>query len=152
MSQLLAQSVTIDGHKRIDFDKRLVRKAMRSIGTRVRKLARQKVSGKASQRAGQYPGKRTGELRRSIKSKVSRPGFLVVVRPEKTERMKDFYPAFLWYGVTGNARRKDRRSQPKNGVWRIAPRDNYMIDALDETRSANQSDLQAALLGALKPR
>lgn len=149
---MLSESVTIAGHSRIDFDKVQVRRAMRKIGAKVRKDARRLVSRRAVSEADEYPGKRTGELARSIKSKVSRPGFLVAVRPDKTTRMDAFYPAFLGYGVTGAARRKDHRAQVKNGRWRIAPRKNYMIDALDDNRAWIQTVLKEALQGALKPR
>lgn len=127
---------TITGHSRIDFDKKKIRRAMRKFGAEIRKDARRRVSRRAVSAAGEYPGRDTGELFRSIKSKVSRPGFLVRISPEKTAGMKDFYPAFLFYGVTG----------------RIEPRGNYMTDALESRREFVQAGLRAALQDALVPR
>lgn len=127
---------TITGHSRIDFDKKKIRRAMRKFGAEIRKDARRRVSRRAVSGPGDYPGRDSGELFRSIKSKVSRPGFLVRISPEKTAGMKDFYPAFLFYGVTG----------------RIAPRRNYMVDALESRREFVQAGLRAALQDALVPR
>lgn len=148
----LPLSVTLAGHSRIDFDRRPVRRAMRKVGAEVRKDARRMVARRAISAAGQYPGRNSGALYRSIKARVSRSGFMVVVRPEKTPQMDEFYPAYLWYGVTGRARRKDHRAQPKDGRWRIAPRRNYMTDALDARRGSVQETLRATLLDSLKPR
>lgn len=129
-------NVTIEGHSRIDFDRKKIRKAMRSLGADVRKEARRLVARRAISGAGEYPGRQTGRLMRSIKARVSKPGFLVRVAPTKTSEMKDFYPAFLGYGVRG----------------RIEKRGNYMTDAL-EHRSANvRNVLRAALQDALIPR
>lgn len=145
-------NVTIEGHSRIDFDRKKIRKAMRSLGADVRKEARRLVARRAISGAGEYPGRQTGRLMRSIKARVSRSGFLVRVAPTKTSEMKDFYPAFLGYGVTGRARRKDHKAQVKDGRWKVAPRGNYMTDAL-EHRSANvRNVLRAALQDALIPR
>ncbi|WP_241130701.1 hypothetical protein [Achromobacter xylosoxidans] len=98
-----------------------------------------------------YPAGRRGLLARSISVKVSRPGFLVRVAPFKTPAMgEDFYPAYLFYGVTGKPRRKDRHSQVKDGKWRVKPRGNYMTDALEEQVGNIRSALSAALAQALK--
>lgn len=150
---MLEINETIIGHSRIDFDKAKIRRALRRLGADVRKEARRLVSRRAISGAGDYPGRGTGTLMRSIKAKVSRPGFMVRVAPYKTDAMgKDFYPAFLDYGVTGLPARKDRRSQPKSGTWRIAPRKNYMIDALEAKRETVRATLRDALMDSLKPR
>lgn len=134
---MLEANVTIQGHSRIDFDKRQIRKAMRRLGSDVRKEARRLVSRRAISSAGDYPGLATGALMRSIKAKVSRPGFLVRIQPDKTAEMgKDFYPAFLHYGVAG----------------RLAKRKNFMIDALDNRAETVRTVLRAALQDALIPR
>lgn len=143
---------TITGHSRIDFDKKKIRKAMRKFGAEIRKESRRLVARRAISAAGEYPGRDSGELFRSIKVKVSRPGFLVRISPEKTAGMKDFYPAFLYYGVTGKSRRSDHKEQAKDGKWRIAPRRNYMVDALESRRDFVQAGLRAALQDALVPR
>lgn len=128
-----------EGYSRIDFDKVKIRKAMRTIGREVQKQARKLVSrrGKAS-RPGQAPSRSTGVLARSIKVKVSRPGFLVRVSPEKIPAMGEhFYPAYLHYG-----------SEKIN----LKPRSNYMVDALEMRRAQTRDVLASALQNALVPR
>lgn len=138
-----------DSFRRLDFNKREIRKGMRVAGRLVQRAARSKIRKGAA--LGEYPAGRTGALARSISVKVSRPGFLVRIGPEKTPAMGvDFYPAYLFYGVTGNAARKDRRAQPKNGKWRIKPRGNYMADTLLEQAGNARSVLEAAFAAALK--
>ena len=142
----------ISGHSRIDFDKKLVRKAMRKFGAEIRKDARRRVARRAVSGSGEYPGRDSGELWRSIRVRVSKPGFLVRISPEKTAAMKQFYPAYLHYGVTGRPRRKDHREQSKDGKWRIAPRGNYMTDALQDRSDTIRAGLRNMLMDALKPR
>lgn len=131
-----------------------MRKAMRAVGADIRKAARRKVARRAISTAGQAPGKDTGVLQRSIKYRVSRPGLLVVIRPEKTEAMgKDFYPAYLNYGV----RRNGRSSGPDQGergagFYKLAPRLNYMEETLDERREYARQVLSTALTDALTVR
>lgn len=127
----------ISGFSRIDFDKKKIRKALRIEGRAVQKIARKLASKKLLDSNGSYPAKQTGRLVRSIKVKVSRPGFLVKIAPQKTADMKDFYPAFLFYG-----------SKKIN----LAPRQNYMTDALDARRESARSAILNALQGALIPR
>lgn len=162
-----------EGHSHLDFDKRQIRKAMRAIGADIRKVARKMVSRRAISAAGAAPGKRTGTLQRAIKYKVSKPGLLVRIAPEKTEAMgKDFYPAYLNYGVregpamkrleagqgfgASNRRRRGQRAREKAarsaGNWRVAPRENYMEKALDERREHARQVLAAALDNALIAR
>lgn len=154
-----------DGLQRIDFDKRQVRRAMVRIGAVVRKDARRLVARRAISSPGEYPGADTGALKRSITSRVSKPGFLVVIRPVMTSEMDAFYPAYLWYGVRRLVNRKvqaswDANRKRKKGhteitkaasAWRIAPRKNYMTDALAAKRGLIQQTLAAALENALKP-
>lgn len=146
-------NVKFEGFQRIDFDKRKMRSAMLTSGKEVQREARRLVSRRVVSRAGEDPGRKTGELRRSIRYSVSRPGFLVRVRPEKTKKMGEhFYPAYLYYGVTGLARRKDHKAQPKDGTWRTAPRGNYMVKALDNRAGFVRGVLRRALENALVPR
>lgn len=159
---LFSTHVQIDGFERLDFDKKKVKAAMRKIGALIRGDARKKVALSAIKRSkgkerytgsqpGQYPRKKSGTLRKSISYKVSRPGFMVKVQPDaRAFKADNFYPAFLWYGVTGNARRKDRKAQVKNGKWRVAPRANYMADALQERDAEVRRVLGDALYDAIK--
>lgn len=131
-------NATIEGFSRVDFDKKKIRKALQIEGRAVQKLARKMVSKRILNSAGDYPAKRTGALMRSIKVKVSRPGFLVKIAPQKTAEMgKDFYPAFLHYGSKKN---------------NLAPRKNFMTDALDARREVSRVAIIKALEGALIPR
>lgn len=138
-----------DSYRRLDFDRKEVRKGFRRVGRLVQVAARKRIrKGAALQ---DYPAGRSGKLARSISAKVSRSGFLVRVSPVKTPAMgQDYYPAYLFYGVTGKPQRKDRRAQVKDGKWRLKPRGNYMTDALDEQDGNIRSTLSAAFSEALK--
>lgn len=134
---MLETNVTIEGHSRIDFAKQRIRKTLRQLGADVRKEARRLVARRAISGAGEYPGRQSGALMRSIKARVSRSGFLVRISPTRTEEMgKDFYPAYLNYGVAG----------------RITQRKNYMTDALEARSEHARSVLSAALQDSLIPR
>jgi HK97 gp10 family phage protein len=134
----LETNVRIDGFSRVDFDKKQVRKAMREAGRDVQKEARRLISRRAISGADEYPGKLTGALWRAIKYKVRRSGFLVIVRPEKTADMgKDYYPAYLHYG---------------SAKINLAPRKNFMADALENRQQRTRNVLRNALQDALIPR
>lgn len=147
MSEIL--NVRLAGHTRIDFDRKQIRKVLRVQGRGVQKEARRLVARRAISSPGDFPGRDTGALWRSIKSKVSRPGFLVRIAPQKTPEMGgDFYPAFLQYGV---------RADPNGDAggasgWRIEARGNYMVEALNRRRTVAESALKVALHEALIPR
>jgi len=140
-----------DSYGKLDFDKKEIRKAMRRAGTVVRGEARKLVGKKGGSSEGEYPGLRKGRLRRSIIYRVSRPGFMVKIEPQKTADMKDFYPAFLWYGVRRGAKRgKSHKKQAATGAWRIAPRENYMVDALNRRADDVRTILRQAFAEALR--
>lgn len=156
-----------DNFERGAFDKREIRKGMRRVG----KLVTQRAQMNLALGKGQdgYPVNRTGATLESIKFKVSRSGFLVKIAPRKTGAMKDFYPAYLHYGVKKGRRleklapgkgkgKSNRRAAGARasaladraaGEWRITPRDNYMADALQDSSSDVQSILAAAFAAAL---
>ncbi|WP_455913039.1 hypothetical protein [Pseudomonas syringae] len=140
-----------DSYGKLDFDKKEIRKAMRKAGVLVRAEGRKLVSKRAVSEKGQYPGMRMGRLRRSIKYRVSRAGFLVKIEPQKTADMKGFYPAYLWYGVRRGAKRgKSHKKQEATGAWRIEPRENYMVDALNNRADDVRSILKRAFAEALR--
>lgn len=150
-----AASVFWEGHSHLDFDRRQIRKAMRAIGADIRKVARKKIARRAVSAAGEAPGKLTGTLQRAIKARVSKPGLLVSIRPEKTEAMgKDFYPAFLNYGVRRHRSAKAAKSHKRqpDGPYKLAPRANYMVEALEERRENARQVLADALQNALIAR
>ncbi len=131
-------SVGLSFHKLIDFDRKALRKAMREGGAVVRKEARSIVSKRAISQPGEFPGQQTGTLRRAIGivGRGSKGGW-IKVGVRKTPAMKDFYPAFLFYG-----------SEKRN----LAPRANFMQTALQNKREVVRSNIRAALQNALVPR
>lgn len=138
-------NVRLAGFSRIDFNRSAIRKALRLEINQVRDAARGMVAGSSPSAAGEFPGKRTGTLRRAIKSKVLRSGFAAVARPEKTPKMgKDYYPAFLLHGV------KKRRDKPLNPG--LLPRKDYMVEALDRRSAAATDAIRDALQNAMEPR
>ena len=158
-----AAHVHVEGFEqfhRDSFDKRKVRVAMRKAGRRVEYRAKLNIS--LASAGSNYPRVLRGVLRDSIKTRVSRSGFLVKVMPDKTTAMAEYYPAYLHYGVkqggrfksTGGKRRAKGERQAliaarKQGTWRIAPRDNYIADALEDEASGIRADLSAGFRRAL---
>jgi len=143
----------VDGFEKFDsgfdFNKREVRNAMQRAGRIVRDEARALLSRGGPSRPGEYPGRRTGKLSRAIRAKTSRSGFLVRVQPKTGAALPMPYFAYLHYGVRrGAKRRRDRQAQP-SGPYRIAPRANYMQDALQRRASDVREILSNALRAAL---
>jgi hypothetical protein len=167
----MANSVSVEGYLHVEgyeafdreaFNMRKVRAGMRKVGQLVTGRAQMNLAlGRG--RAG-YPVNRTGETVDSIKYRVSKRGLLVRISPTKTQSMKEFYPAYLHYGVRLGARvrglgeGKGRRARGarqalvaargQNG-WRITPRDNYMTDALQDSRAEVQQILSKTFAAAL---
>lgn len=138
-------NVKLFGFSRIDYDKKPIRKTLQQQIALVRDDARGLVSGSSPSSPGEYPGKRSGVLKRAIKSKVLRSGLAAVARPEKTARMgKDFYPAFLKQGV------KQRKGKVLNPG--LKPRGDYMVDALERRTSSATEAIREALQASLVPR
>jgi hypothetical protein len=138
-------NVRIIGFSRIDYNSAPVRKALRQQINPIRDLARALVSSAPTSAPGEYPGKRTGVLRRAIKSKVLRSGLAAVARPEKTPRMgKYYYPAFLLHGV----KKRDGHAVTPG----LKPRKDYMTDALEQRTGAATEAIREALQLALVPR
>ncbi|MEE1888856.1 hypothetical protein [Pseudomonas carassii] len=142
----MANSVSIDGYLHVEgfdkfdqeaFNKRKIRAGMRKVGQLIAGRAQMNLALGGGQEG--YPVNRTGATTESINFKLSRSGFLVRIAPNKTASMKEYYPAYLHYGV----RRKT------GGGWRIRPRDNYMTDALVDSRDEVRRILQQAFAAAL---
>lgn len=172
----MSNSASIDGYLHIEgynnlprdiFDKRKIRAGMRKAGRLVMQRAQMNLALARGEEG--YPVNRTGATLESITFKVSRSGFLVKVAPRLTSAMPEFYPAYLHYGVKKGHRpgklapgkgkgRKNRRAagararlvaERAAGEWRIKPRDNYMADALQDSKSEVQAILSAAFAAAL---
>ena len=146
------------------FDKKKIRAGMRKAGRLVMQRAQMNLA--LARGAEGYPVNRTGATLESVSFRVSKSGFLVRVAPKKTSAMKEYYPAYLYYGVKRGARlsrlkagekhtAKRRREgirlreARRNNDWLIAPRDNYMADALQDSNSEVQAILSAAFAAAL---
>ena len=146
------------------FDKKKIRAGMRKAGRLVMQRAQMNLALARDDEG--YPVNRTGATLHSISFRVSKSGFLVRVAPKKTSAMKEYYPAYLFYGVKRGARlsrlkagemhtgkrRRDGirlREARRNNDWLIAPRDNYMADALQDSKSEVQAILSAAFAAAL---
>lgn len=126
--------VEIQGFDRIMFDKRELRAAIRKSANEVRREAKRLISRKSVSMAGDFPGLRTGAMKRSIKVKLGSGGGYAKVMPYKTSEMKAFYPAFLNYGTNRG----------------LKPRKNFMTTALESKQSAILSAFSASLQNALK--
>lgn len=153
-----------DSLSRDIFDKKKIRAGMRKAGRLVMQRAQMNLA--LARGAEGYPVNRTGATLESVSFRVSKSGFLVRVAPKKTSAMKEYYPAYLYYGVKRGARlsrlkagekhtAKRRREgirlreARRNNDWLIAPRDNYMADALQDSNSEIQAILSAAFAAAL---
>lgn len=106
----------------------------------------------------------TGRLARSIgymvpRASKHRPGFMARIAPnqrngEGNRRITgDFYPAFLFYGVRRGAKRRRSHHRGASGGsgWRLAPRNNFMVETLEKNRSWTRYFLARELRKSLKP-
>lgn len=130
--------VGLEFHKTIDYDRKAMRKALAQGAAQVRKEARRIISRRAISVAGEFPGLQTGALKRAIGivARGSKGGW-IKVGVRKTKEMKDFYPAFLFYGSVKN---------------NLARRGNFMTAALAAKRDSVRSQIRAALQHSLVPR
>lgn len=152
--------VDFDKPKELEFNQKRVRNAFARVGRGVQDEARRLVARRAISKAGEAPGTRTGGLSKSIGYKVpspsaGRPGFMVRIAPNQKGGRRatrlpsgdDFYPAFLFYGVKRKARRgrSHRKGASGGSGWKIAPRKNFMTEALSNRRSWAEKVLFNAL-------
>ncbi|CNK49255.1 Uncharacterised protein [Yersinia intermedia] len=154
--------VDFDKPKELEFNQKMVRNAFAKVGRGVQDDARRLVARRAISKAGEAPGTRTGGLSRSIGYKVptpsdGRPGFMVRIAPNQKGGRRatrlpsgdddDFYPAFLFYGVKRKAKRgrSHRKGASGGSGWKIAPRKNFMTEALSNRRSWAEKVLFNAL-------
>jgi len=166
----MATSLSVQPYLHIDgfddlpkdfFNRRRIRAGMRKAGRLVAQRAQLALA--LAKGRNNYPVSRTGTTVDSIQVKLSRSGFLVRVAPQKTSGMPEYYPAYLHYGVkrgarvrgqgAGKRRRRGERAQlvaaRAAGEWRIAPRANYMADALEDSSDEVKRILSAAFARAL---
>lgn len=148
-NMLFGIDISATGYAGHRFDRRFMRLAMTKIGRETQNVARQMVSGHGPSQPGAYPAMVQGALRRSITYRVSQPGFMVVVGPRDTKdgsfKPDGFYPAFLHYGVRRSGRSKTHRKRTDATPWRIAPRRNYMTDAMSERKARAEAAIMEAV-------
>ncbi|MFO6499270.1 hypothetical protein ACLD9R_01965 [Serratia marcescens] len=152
------------------FNRARLRRAFVRIGQIHMRDARRLVMHRGRSAPGENPAFRTGRLARSIgyyvprKSK-RRPGFMVKIAPNQKNGQGNrrfaenaaFYPAFLFYGVrraSYGMSKKDRKQKlhHKSGAWRIAPRNNFMVEVLERRRSWTRYTLSRELRKSLRPQ
>ena len=136
-----------------DFDPRVLKKGFRKVGAEVRKIAKKEVSKKAVSRAGDFPGRDTGTLRKSIKAKVSRSGFSVGVASYKVTGMDVYYPAFVYWGhrAPGEDMKDGKSDKKQHGKKRVgtkvaAPRKNYIAAAAEAYGQTQYQSVMSTLL------
>jgi len=147
------------------FNRARLRKAFTKIGQVHMRDARRLVMGRGRSAPGDNPSYRTGKLARSIgyyvpRASKSRPGFMVKIAPNQKRGEGNraisgaFYPAFLFYGVRRGATRKKKHHRGASGGsgWKIAPRNNFMVEALERRRAWTRYFLSRELRKSLRPQ
>lgn len=148
---MLLSVQVLDGFRYPDFDKKALRKGMRSVGADVRKLARVRISRKTVSKPGEPPGKNTGTLLKSITAKVSRSGFSVRINPKGEAFSGAYYPAFVIYGHRGpGTDSADQRSKKRTGRKVAAPRENFLAKVAEDYVPTFENKMQDIMLEALK--
>ncbi|MCS3605322.1 hypothetical protein [Erwinia rhapontici] len=147
------------------FNRARMRKAFIKIGQAHMRDARRLVMNRARSNPGENPGYRTGKLARSIgyyvpRASSRRPGLMVRIAPNQKRGEGnrliegDFYPAFLFYGVRRGAKRKKSHHKGKSGGsgWKVAPRNNFMTQVLENRKSWTRYILSRELRKSLRPQ
>lgn len=147
-------SVSVDeGFKRIDYDPKVMRKAIKRVAKDVCEEAQKLISRKAVSLPGTFPGQDTGEMQRSIQIKMSKSGYSAVVRPTQTDKMKEYYPAFVVYGhrAPNTETATSRRGHRKRFGFKVAlPRANFVKAAAERHRKQFETEMSQALAEAIK--
>jgi|SRR5471030_576991 len=142
----------------VTFNRARVRRAFIRIGQNVLRDARRLVARRAISHAGEAPGYRTGALAKSLgyyvpKASGKRSGFMARIAPNQKNGKGsrhitgDFYPAYLYYGVRRGAKRGKKHKGGSSGGngWKLAPRKNFMAQALADQRYQTQRLLYTEL-------
>ncbi len=150
---MLVQCAVDPGYRKIDYDPKALKQPLRKSGNAVRKIARKMISREAVSEAGQFPGKQTGEMAKSIKVKVSKSGYSVAVYPTKTQAMPAYYPAFVVYGHRApySETAQEARSHKRRAGKKVAaPRKNFVPEAADKYAKTFENEMFDALGDAIK--
>lgn len=165
--------VDFDTPENLVFNRAKMRRVFFKIGQIHMRDARRLVMRRGVSAPGENPGYQTGALARSIgywvpNASSRRAGLMVRIAPgelrgdgggqalpEKKDRHGGnvFYPAALFYGVHQGAVRQKKHHKNTTGSseWRIAPRNNFMVDVLESRKAWTRYILQRALRESLRP-
>ncbi|QCZ26156.1 Uncharacterised protein [Klebsiella pneumoniae] len=156
--------VDIQQPREMRFNRARVRRAFIHIGQRHMRDARRLVMRRGRSEPGENPGYQSGRLAKSIgymvpRASKNRPGFMTRIAPNQRNGQGnrlitgDFYPAFLFYGVRGGAKRRRGHHRGASGGsgWRLAPRNNFMIETLQRNSPWTRYYLARELRLSLKP-
>lgn len=156
--------IDFDQPEGLIFNRAIMRRAFIDIGRVHMRDARRLVVRRGTSLPGENPGYQTGRLARSIgyyvpRASGRRPGLMVKIAPnqKKGEGNRlidgDFYPAFLFFGVRMGAKRQKSHHKGASGGsgWRIAPRNNFMVEVLENRKVWTRYVLQRALRESLRP-
>ena len=150
MSQFLNVR-TPDGFKFWDFDKKVIKAGLRDIGKSITKETKKALAKKAVSHPGEFPGMDSGTLRKAVGYKVSRSGHSVWVTTRKTDKMKEFYPAFVIYGHRGPKSDSDSQHGKKRSGKKVAlPRANYVVEIAQKYASSFEERMARAFEEGIK--
>lgn len=167
MEQTAFLHVDFKQPEEMEFNRARLRRAFVQIGRVYMRDARRLVMRRGRSAPGENPGYQTGRLARSI-------GYYVPVKlPSFWPDGQDFpnqkngqgnrrfpegsayYPAFLYYGVRhaayGMSKKDKRQKKQHSSRWRLAPRNNFMVETLEKNRSWTRYFLARELRKSLKP-
>ncbi|HCT4516922.1 TPA: hypothetical protein OTT38_005019 [Escherichia coli] len=150
----------------MEFNRARLRRAFVQIGRVYMRDARRLVMRRGRSAPGENPGYQTGRLARSIgyyvpRKSSRRSGLMVRISPNQKNGQGNrrfpegsaYYPAFLFFGVRGGAKRRRSHHRGASGGsgWRLAPRNNFMVETLEKNRSWTRYFLARELRKSLKP-
>ncbi|MCZ5330690.1 hypothetical protein O5630_00705, partial [Escherichia coli] len=152
----------------MEFNRARLRRAFVQIGRVYMRDARRLVMRRGRSAPGENPGYQTGRLARSIgyyvpRKSSRRSGLMVRISPNQKNGQGNrrfpegsaYYPAFLYYGVRhaayGMSKKDKRQKKQHSSRWRLAPRNNFMADVIDQRRYWTQKLLSRELQRSLRP-
>ena len=147
-------------------DRRELKKQFKVIGAEIANTAKRYVGKRGTSRPGQFPGKSTGRLQRTIQWHAWKSGTGVTVdsyktpKGKKTKGMKVFYPAFVLYGHRAPKAdmfngEPDKRQRGKRRVGKkvAKPRKNWIVAATRKYQHSHfERDMKNMLENAVKIR
>lgn len=126
----MAQSeIRLQGHSEFDFDLDSVKTVIRGEGREVAKIARRLISRNAVSGAGEFAGKQSGFMRRSLKTRLLSKGLAIVIT-HKMPAGAVKYPFLLVHGID------------KNNVKPLA---DHIAEAMKRRKSQTTQALRSAL-------